>query len=39
MTFLKILLDPTVNGGWNGCAIGFYSIIAVMALTAYLERK
>ena len=39
MTMFRILFDLTVNGGWNGVAIGFYSVVAVLILTAYLERK
>lgn len=39
MNMLRILLDLSVNGGWNGVAIGFYSIAAVLILTAFIERK
>lgn len=39
MNMLRILLDLSVNGGWNGVAIGFYTVIVVLILTAYLKRR
>ena len=38
MTILKILFDPTVNHGWNGCAFAVYAVIICLVITAIKER-
>lgn len=39
MNVLRIIFDPTINGGVNGVAIGVYSVAVILGLTAYFERN